>query len=120
MSLPTMRVVARRILAGVPSIGIDWRLWARMPMDVIRISLFTSTGTEIHRCERPQFPIGVCVTCGCTGTDPCFYGPNTPDCDGSTCGWVDPSDPRQCTFCGGVDPFGLPLERVVKPRKART
>jgi hypothetical protein len=107
---PVVPSIGQRILRATSALGIDWRFWASMPMDVAGVSLSSHDGTVMYTCARPEFPAGVCVTCGCTAHDPCFYGPNMPDYDGSTCGWVDPSDPRQCTFCGGVDPFGSSLQ----------
>jgi len=73
----------------------NWRLWAALPPEVRALVLSDRDG-HISAIGRPEFPAGVCRTCGCVERDACV------DAIGECCAWADASR-TLCTFCrGGV------------------
>ncbi len=82
-------MTAQQILAR------DWRLWAALPLNVAAL-VIVDARCRVATVARPDFPAGVCRSCGCTEPDACVDG------IGECCAWADASQ-TLCTFCrGGV------------------
>ncbi|MDP3717124.1 MAG: hypothetical protein Q8T13_05060 [Acidobacteriota bacterium] len=84
--------------ATLPGLATNWRFWASMPSAVTAVLFMADPRVPgdklLAAVDRPVFPKGVCVECGCTETDACLPSVFT----GRPCHWIDKTRTR-CSCC---------------------